>query len=61
MSEWFFLPQAFVRLSRKSQEIFFVATANKNTRRYTFELDMVSSAEDFASLSGTYSIVSMSV
>ena len=38
-----------------------MATADKKTRQYTFELDMVSAAEDFASLSGSYSMVSMGV
>lgn len=42
-------------------EIFFVATADKNTLQYTFELDMVTAAEDFAGLSGSYSIVRMGV
>ena len=51
--------QAFIRLSRGNHEIFFVATADKKTMQYTFELDMVEAADDFASLSGSYSMVSM--
>lgn len=42
-------------------EIFFVATADKNTLQYTFELDMATAAVDFAGLSGSYSIVRMGV
>ena len=53
------LLQAFVRLTRGQHEIFFVTTADKKTLQYTFELDMVTAAEDFASLSGSYSMVSM--
>jgi oligosaccharyltransferase complex subunit delta (ribophorin II) len=48
--------QAFVRLTRGQHEIFFVATANKKTLQYTFELDMVTAAEDFGSLSGSYAM-----
>lgn len=42
-------------------EIFFVATADKNTLQYTFELDMATAAVDFAGLSGSYSIVRIGV
>ena len=52
--------QAFVRLSFESLEIYFVATANKKTNQYTFDLDLTTAADDFGRLSGTYSIVSMS-
>lgn len=48
--------QAFVRLVLGIHEIFFVATADKNTLQYTFELDMATAAVDFAGLSGSYSI-----
>ena len=51
-----FVPQAFVRLSLGSQEIFYVATANSE-KQYLFEIDVAEAASDFGQLSGTYDLV----
>ena len=44
-------------LKKKQQEVFFVATPNKENR-YTFELDVNSAGKDsFGYMSGTYEMV----